>query len=143
MALAACSTKTQEAAETAADESTETAVLAPANGDTVIELDDAAKLAPGVKVSRLTVIDFNAVWCGPCRELAPVLEVMAKKYAGKVDFYSIDVDRFGQLFVDYNVGDAIPAVVFLMPDGTTTNYVGTGDLLPAEKFEAIIESKLN
>lgn len=112
-----------------------------ANGK-VIELSDAAALKPGTKVNQLTVVDFNAVWCGPCRQLAPVLEEMAAKYEGKAAFVSVDVDKFGQLMNEYNLGESIPVVLFIHPDGTTEHYVGTSDLLPADKFDALIQKNL-
>lgn len=108
----------------------------------VIELEDAAALTPGVKVEQLTVVDFNAVWCGPCRQLTPVLEDLAAKYQGKVTFISVDVDKFGALFEAYNMGESIPAVLFLKPDGTSFKKIGTGELLPAENFEKIINDNL-
>lgn len=44
-------------------------------------------------ISRgVSVIDFNATWCSPCRMLAPVLEKVSEDYAGKVSFYAMDVD---------------------------------------------------
>ena len=67
---------------------------------------------------------------------------MAKKYDGKVDFVSVDVDKFGNLFEAYNLGTSIPAVLILSPDGKSVSYIGTGDLLPADKFEAIIDNLL-
>lgn len=147
-ALASCSTKSTEQAteaNTVEVEKTEQAdvTLAPVATDgKVIELTDASLVAPGVKVSQLTVLDFNAVWCGPCRQLTPVLEEMAKKYEGKVTFISIDVDKFGELFEAYNLGSSIPAVVFMRPDGQNKSFIGTGDLLPATAFEALIEANL-
>ncbi|MDE6610960.1 MAG: thioredoxin family protein [Muribaculaceae bacterium] len=148
ISLASCSTDSTKKAEEANAvevEKTEQAdvTLAPVATDgKVIELDNASLVAPGVKVSQLTVLDFNAVWCGPCRQLTPVLEEMAKKYEGKVTFVSIDVDKFGDLFEAYNLGSSIPAVVFIRPDGQTKNFIGTGDLLPASAFEALIEANL-
>lgn len=148
VALASCSTKsTQEAEEANAVETVSVTrpdvVVAPVATDgKVIELSDASLVAPGVKVEQLTVLDFNAVWCGPCRRLSPVLESLAAKYAGKVTFISIDVDKFGDLFEAYNVGSSIPAVVLLDADGGREVYVGTDDLLPAYKFESIIDARL-
>ncbi len=145
---ASCSTKSTQEADAAAqavEQETVNSVVAVAPVATdgkVIELSDASLIAPGVNVEQLTVIDFNAVWCGPCRQLTPVLEEMAEKYAGKVTFFSVDVDKFPELFEAYNVGSSIPAVVFLSPDGKRQDYVGTGELLPAEAFEAILNSKL-
>lgn len=108
----------------------------------VIVLEDESTIAPGKQVSQLTIIDFNAVWCGPCRQLAPVFDEMAKKYAGRATFISVDIDNHPELFLSYNVGTAIPAVVFIKPDGTREHYIGTGELLPAENLEALIEKNL-
>lgn len=144
MAMTACSTKSTQEAEAAnavEEQSATQSVVAMAPTATdgkVIELNDPAAYAPGVNVSQLTVLDFNAVWCGPCRQLAPVVEEMAKKYAGKATFVSIDIDKYGELFEAYNLGSSIPAVVFLAPGQEPKSFIGTGDLLPADKFEAII-----
>lgn len=119
-----------------------TEVVANQGDGKVVELTDAKQYAPGVKVSQLTILDFNAVWCGPCRQLTPVLEELASKYAGRVTFVSVDVDKYGELFEAYKLGQSIPAVLFLYPDGRTAQYVGTGDLLPASKFEALVDAAL-
>lgn len=42
--------------------------------------------------SGITVVDFFAEWCGPCKMLAPYLEEMAGKLEGKATFYKVDVD---------------------------------------------------
>ncbi len=138
--LCGCAPKADNGnAATETEAAVENAVEAPATGGlpangTVHELTDATLYTPGVKVSNLTVLDFNAVWCGPCRQLAPVLEELAKEYEGRVTFVSI--------FESFNMGQSIPAVIVIRPDGSTQKYVGTGDLLPAEKFRAIIDSNL-
>ncbi|MDE6575156.1 MAG: thioredoxin family protein [Muribaculaceae bacterium] len=142
---ASCASKTNEAQpaeENTPVEAAQPAAAPVAQNGTVIELTNADAVKPGTPVEQLTVIDFNAVWCGPCRQLTPVLEEMAQKYQGKVTFISVDVDKFGELFEAYNVGQSIPAVVFLSPDGSREDFVGIADLLPADKFEAIIEKKL-
>ncbi len=108
----------------------------------VNELEDPTILEPGTPVNKLTVVDFNAVWCGPCRQLTPVLHDLAKKYDGKVDFVSVDVDKYGELMDAYQLGNSIPAVLILSPKGTSVSYIGIGDLLPAEKFETILNDLL-
>lgn len=140
--LSSCGTKEQTEEQNTTSETTEAAAPVADTSGKVIELTDPGKLAPGVKVDRLTVVDFNAVWCGPCRQLAPVLTEMAQKYAGKADFISVDVDKYGELMYAWNLGQSIPVVLFLKPDGTSSHYVGTGDLLPADKFEALIKANL-
>lgn len=146
--LAACSTKSVDKATEINDIEQQsvdrTAVtLMPVSTDgKVIELTDAQLVSPGTQVSQLTVLDFNAVWCGPCRQLAPVIEEMAEKYKGRATFISIDVDKYGDLFEAYNLGRSVPAVVFLAPGKDKKVYVGTSDLLPADKLETIINGYL-
>ncbi len=146
LSVASCSSKSTEKADEVAqietDGQTEVTVAPQTADGKVLELDNPALLAPGVKVEQLTIVDFNAVWCGPCRQLAPVLEEAAAKYAGKATFISVDVDKYGDLMEAYNLGNSIPVVLFLKPDGTKEHYVGTGDLLPSDKFFALIDEKL-
>lgn len=146
LALASCggnqSTQTTETEEAAVEQPSVAKYAPVAKDGKVIELEDASALTPGVKVEQLTVVDFNAVWCGPCRQLTPVLEELAAKYQGKVTFISVDVDKLGNLFEAYQMGESIPAVLFLKPDGTYFKIIGTGELLPAENFEKIINDNL-
>lgn len=145
-ALASCggnqSAQTTETEEAAVEQPSVAKYAPVAKDGKVIELEDASALTPGVKVEQLTVVDFNAVWCGPCRQLTPVLEELAAKYQGKVTFISVDVDKLGNLFEAYQMGESIPAVLFLKPDGTYFKKIGTGELLPAENFEKIINDNL-
>lgn len=137
-----CSSKNVETVQEEETVTETVAAKAPVATDgKIIELGDAAALAPGVAVDQLTVVDFNAVWCGPCRRLTPVLEEMAKKYAGQVTFISVDVDNLPELAQAYNVS-AVPQVVFLRPDGKSETFVGIQDLVPADKFEAVLTRNL-
>lgn len=43
--------------------------------------------------SKLAVVDFSAVWCGPCQMLAPIIEELSDEMDGEVDFFSADVDE--------------------------------------------------
>ena len=60
------------------------------------------------------VVDFSAVWCGPCKMLAPVLEEVSDEM-GEVNFYNVDVDENQSLAAEYGIMN-IPAVL-VMKDG--------------------------
>ncbi len=75
------------------------------------------------KGSRPAVIDFNATWCGPCRQLAPILKELAADYAGQVDFYSVDVDDNRGLASAFGVR-SIPMLLICPVDGQPQAIVG-------------------
>jgi len=68
------------------------------------------------------VVDFYAAWCGPCKQLSPIMEKMAKKYAGKVKFYKIDIDAEPDLTEAYNI-QSIPTL-FFCSDGEISAITG-------------------
>lgn len=139
----ACAPKTEAKAEPQ-PVGTEAAPEAPAaasdRSGTVIALRNDNTFRPGHAVKRLTVLDFNATWCGPCRQLTPVFKDAAKKYKN-IDFISVDVDQMPATAQAFGV-QAVPTVVFLSPDGTQRTFVGTQDLLPAETFFKLLDNAL-
>jgi len=57
------------------------------------------------------VVDFWAEWCGPCRMIAPIIDELAKEYAGKVVFAKLNVDEAENIAVEYGIS-AIPTLMF-------------------------------
>lgn len=102
----------------------------------VEELTDDNALRPDTKVSGLTIVDFNATWCVPCKQFAPVFHEAAGKYEG-VHFVSADIDKLPATAQAFQI-EAVPTVVFIKADGTTMRFVGTEDLLPAAAFDKLI-----
>ena len=68
-----------------------------------IEITDANFEAEVAKSPLPVVIDFWAVWCGPCRAVAPQFESLAQEYAGRVRFGKCDVDVNQEIAARYDV----------------------------------------
>ena len=58
------------------------------------------------------IVDFYATWCGPCKQLSPILEELAKEYAGKIVIYKIDTDRERELASAFGIS-SIPTLLFI------------------------------
>ena len=72
---------------------------------------------------KLTVIDFWAEWCGPCRAIGPVIEELSKEYDGKVNVGKVNVDQNSELTVNYGV-TSIPAILFIKNGQVVDKLVG-------------------
>ena len=84
--------------------------------------------------SRPAIIDFYATWCGPCKMMAPMVESLAGKYAGKVDFYKVDIDQEPELASVFGIR-SIPTFLFIPMKGNPTMQMGA---MQKEDFEELI-----
>lgn len=101
-----------------------------------LELTDANFQETVLSSDKLTVIDFWAEWCGPCRAIGPVIEDLAKEYDGKVNVGKVNVDHNPQLSTTYGI-TSIPAILFVKDGKVVDKLVGAQ---PKSNFVKKIEA---
>jgi thioredoxin 1 len=72
---------------------------------------------------KLSMIDFWAEWCGPCRAIGPIVEEISKEYEGKVNVGKVNVDHNPQLSINYGI-TSIPAILFIKDGKGVDKLVG-------------------
>lgn len=88
--------------------------------------------------ANLVLVDFTAVWCGPCKMLEPILKELADQWVGKVHIVKVDVDQNPELAMQYNVM-GVPTVM-LFRDGKVLERV-TG-YQPKERLLKVLQPHL-
>lgn len=83
--------------------------------ENITELNDAIFTAEVLEAKMPVLVDFWASWCGPCKMLAPIIEEVAKEYAGKIKFAKLDVDANNKTSELYHIR-GIPTLI-LFKDG--------------------------
>ena len=58
------------------------------------------------------IIDFYATWCGPCKQVAPIVADMAREFSGKIHVYKIDIDKEPELAKVFGI-QSIPSFLFI------------------------------
>ncbi len=88
-----------------------------------------------VRNSDIAVVDFSAVWCGPCKMVAPVLEEVSEELSD-VNFFNIDVDKNMELAQEYKITN-IPAILVLKKGEVVNSQIG---FAPKDKLIEVINS---
>ncbi len=91
-----------------------------------------------LKSQVLTVVDFYADWCGPCRIVGPVIEGLSRDYDGKVRFVKVNTDENQRLSAKYEIM-SIPTVMIFRSGQVVDRLVGAA---PARLYKQRIELAL-
>lgn len=126
--------------ETAATEKPTTRVVHITKADFLKKVYDFEKNPDEWKYlgSQPAIVDFYADWCGPCRQLSPVLDELAKEYSGKLTIYKVNVDNERGLATFFGIR-SIPTLLFIPMKGKPQRSLGA---LSKTELKGIIKDVL-
>ena len=100
-----------------------------------IQFNDADFKTDVINNPQLSVVDFWAEWCGPCRAITPIIEELAKEFAGKATIGKLNVDDNPQVSMEYGI-TSIPAILFFKNGEVVDKQIGA---VP----KSVLEKKIN
>jgi len=103
-----------------------------------VEITDANFEEVILKADKPALVDFWAVWCGPCRVVGPIVEEIANEYDGRVVVGKLDVDSNRDTAVKYGI-QAIPTLLVVKDGEVADRIVGVTD---KGKLSSILDSLL-
>jgi thioredoxin 1 len=92
-------------------------------GAGVLEVSDATFDKEVLQSEQPVMVDFWAVWCGPCKAIAPIVDSVAASYAGKLKVAKVNVDENGATPSRYGIR-GIPALLFFKGGKVADQVVG-------------------
>lgn len=106
-------------------------------GETLV-VSDATWDTDVMKTPELVMVDFWAVWCGPCQMVAPIVDELAREYDGKLRVRKLNTDENPEIAGRYQVM-SIPTILFFKNGQAVERLVGAR---PKRQFKEIIDSLL-
>lgn len=91
-----------------------------------------------LKSSDVVMVDFWAVWCGPCQMVAPIVDELAQEYQGKLKVMKLNTDDAPEVAGKYQIM-SIPSILFFKGGQVVEKIVGAR---PKQQFKQIIDSLL-
>jgi thioredoxin 1 len=107
-------------------------------GENISHVTDATFESTVVNSDKPAMVDFWAVWCGPCRIVAPHVEALADEFAGKVVVAKLDVDSNRQTAIKFGI-QSIPTLLFFKGGTVVDRVIGAVDKrVLKEKLTALL-----
>ncbi len=104
----------------------------------VVEITDSNFESEVLKSDKLTLVDFWAPWCGPCKVIGPLVEELANDYEGKVKFTKLNVDDNPNTASTYGIR-GIPTIIFYKNGEVVDQVVGA---VPKSELEKVISKEI-
>ena len=124
--LAACNNKTENQENCGANTTDETVQSEMPATNAEDEPDGDWMKQSTIMSAKPMVVDFFATWCGPCKQLAPILDEIEQNHKGEVIFKRIDVDKEPELAQEFRI-EAVPTLMFITPKGEYQTLLGLQD----------------
>ncbi|MCP1307249.1 thioredoxin [Paenibacillus tyrfis] len=99
-----------------------------------LKTSNDAEFSEDIRKSELTLVDFTAVWCPPCKRLIPLLEELGQELGERVTILKVDVDASPHIAAQYGVM-SMPTVILLKDGEPVERLVG---LRPKEAYRGLI-----
>jgi thioredoxin 1 len=88
-----------------------------------LEFNDTNFQTEVLQSDKPVVVDFSAAWCGPCRQLSPIIDELASEYSGKVKVGKVDIDASQDVASRYGIM-SVPTVLFFKGGKMVDTMVG-------------------
>ncbi len=86
----------------------------------------------------VTLVDFWAPWCGPCRMIAPIIEELAEDFEGKATIAKVNTDEEQDIAIKYGIR-SIPTLLFFKDGQVVDQMIGAaGKQVIADKLDALL-----
>ena len=91
-----------------------------------MQINSISEFEELINSEKLTVVDFFATWCGPCKMLGPVFQSVTDELNTKVNFLKIDIDQFNEIASKYQVA-SVPTIIYFKNGNVVDKTVGFMD----------------
>ncbi len=103
-----------------------------------IDVTDEDFQAEVLEAEGPVLVEFWAVWCGPCRQMAPVVEDLAAEYADKVKFVKVNVDEVTESVGTYGIM-SVPTIMLFKDGNPMETLVG---VQPKPRLQEVLDNYL-